>query len=180
MKTIDLHTIGNNLLSLRISEGYTQYEVAELAGISDRTYADIERGKVNMRIGTLLSICKALKIEPETVLSINDINLMWNKKNLYKSGKTEYPFLSEDISSYEITQLHEKEAQYIGTVSGQNPLPDSNDNMQKTVHPFSHEEIVAALSRCNPRERNTAMQLLAVYLNSLQHSSFEADGDPTA
>ena len=47
----------------------TQAEVAEKAGISDRTYADIERGSVNMRIETFLRICKVLKATPDEILT---------------------------------------------------------------------------------------------------------------
>ena len=50
----------------------TQGEVAEKDGLSDRTYADIERGTVNMRIETLLRICKALHITPDEVLAETD------------------------------------------------------------------------------------------------------------
>ena len=48
----DFHVIGNKLLQFRKKAHLTQIEVAELAGLSDRTYADIERGNVNMRLGT--------------------------------------------------------------------------------------------------------------------------------
>ena len=50
MLLFDLNTIGNNLLSVRKRLGMTQAEVAEKAGLSDRTYADIERDTVNMRL----------------------------------------------------------------------------------------------------------------------------------
>lgn len=40
--------------------GLTQAEAAEAAGLSERTYADIERGSVNMRTETILKICEAL------------------------------------------------------------------------------------------------------------------------
>ena len=46
----DLRVIGNNLLAVRKKLGMTQMEVAEAAGLADRTYADIERGSVNMRL----------------------------------------------------------------------------------------------------------------------------------
>lgn len=36
---------GNRLLAQRKALGLTQAEVAERAGLSDRTYADIERGR---------------------------------------------------------------------------------------------------------------------------------------
>ena len=69
MLIFDLHTIGNKLLSIRKRMGMTQAEVAEATGMSDRTYADIERGTVNMRLETLLRICDALHITPDDILT---------------------------------------------------------------------------------------------------------------
>lgn len=69
MLILDLRQIGNNLLAARRARGLTQAEVAELAGLSDRTYADIERGTVNMRIETALRICGALHITPDMILT---------------------------------------------------------------------------------------------------------------
>ena len=57
MLIYDFREIGNRLLSFRKKAGLTQIEVAEAASPSDRTYADIERGSVNMRIETILRIC---------------------------------------------------------------------------------------------------------------------------
>ena len=64
-----IRVIGNNLLAIRKKAGLTQSEVAEAADLSDRTYADIERGTVNMRIETILKICEALKITPDDILT---------------------------------------------------------------------------------------------------------------
>lgn len=69
MLLFDFHSIGNKLLATRKRMGLTQAEVAEAAGLSDRTYADIERGTVNMRIETLLRICQVLHITPDEVLT---------------------------------------------------------------------------------------------------------------
>ena len=41
MLLFDFHNIGNRLLTFRKRSGMTQGEVAEKAGLSDRTYADI-------------------------------------------------------------------------------------------------------------------------------------------
>ena len=68
----DYKTIGNNLLFYRKKRGLTQYEVAEIAGLSDRTYADIERGTVNMRIETILRICNALHITPDDIMTTDN------------------------------------------------------------------------------------------------------------
>lgn len=65
---INFHQLGNTLLFYRKKRGLTQVAVAEAAGISDRTYADIERGSVNMRIETLLQICEVLNITPNDLL----------------------------------------------------------------------------------------------------------------
>lgn len=63
----DLIRIGNRLYEFRRLRGLTQIEVGELAGISGRTYADIERGTVNMRMDTALKICDVLHITPNDI-----------------------------------------------------------------------------------------------------------------
>lgn len=68
MLIFDRRTIGNRLLAMRKKRGLTQAEVAELAGLSDRTYADIERGTVNMRLETLLHICRVYGATPDEIL----------------------------------------------------------------------------------------------------------------
>lgn len=73
MLVYDLRKIGNKLLAYRKKCGLTQAEVAELADLSDRTYADIERGTVNMRIETILRICEVLKITPDMIFTEKDI-----------------------------------------------------------------------------------------------------------
>lgn len=69
MLIFDFITIGNKLYAIRKKMGLTQLEVAVAADISDRTYADIERGTVNMRIETLLRICSVLQITPDEILT---------------------------------------------------------------------------------------------------------------
>ncbi|MGN0500527.1 MAG: helix-turn-helix domain-containing protein [Ruminococcus sp.] len=104
----DMHIIGNKLLTFRKQKGLTQAEIAELAEISDRTYADIERGSTNMRMETLVSICKALNITPNQILIDDDNSLQIEQERLFKQ-----------------------------------------------------------LNSCKTKERETALKLLSVYLNSL-------------
>lgn len=108
MLIFDLRTIGEKMLAIRKRMGLTQAEVAEAAGLSDRTYADIERGTVNMRTETFLRICSVLHITPDEVLT-------------------------EENASPSIRQ----------------------------------EEIWARLNACSPKDKETALQLLSVYLRSL-------------
>lgn len=78
----DFFEIGNKLLAIRKRMGLTQVEVAEAAGLSNRTYADIERGTVNMRIETILRICDALCITPDEILTKDDSALSRKQEEL--------------------------------------------------------------------------------------------------
>lgn len=72
MLVFDFHVIGNRLYEARKYNGMTQMEVAVAAEISERTYADIERGTVNMRMGTFLRICQVLSVRPDEILTQDD------------------------------------------------------------------------------------------------------------
>lgn len=69
MLVLDFRQIGNTIYDIRKSKGLSRSEVAERAGLSDRTFADIERGSVNMRIETALKICDALNITPNKIFT---------------------------------------------------------------------------------------------------------------
>lgn len=108
MLIYDFRAIGNKLLAIRRRQGLTQAEVAEAAGLADRTYADIERGTVNMRLETILRICQALHITLDEILT-------------------------QERSAIAVRQ----------------------------------EELIARLNACSEKDRDTALQLLEVYLRSL-------------
>lgn len=108
MLVFDFRLIGIKLLNIRKRSGLTQSEVAEAAGLSDRTYADIECGTVNMRIETILRICTALHITPDEILT---------------EGNT---------------------------------LPSAKQ-----------DDLMLRLNACSPKDKETALNLLDVYLRSL-------------
>lgn len=107
MLLFDFRSIGNKLLAFRKKLGLTQAEVAEAAGLSDRTYADIERGTVNMRLETILRICKALKITPDQVLTEEATSILIKKEELLarldscspKEQETAFAILSAYLAS---------------------------------------------------------------------------------
>lgn len=76
MLIFDFNQIGNKLHAIRKRMGLTQAEVAEAANLADRTYADIERESVNMRIETILRICNVLHITPDEILPETVITLI--------------------------------------------------------------------------------------------------------
>lgn len=107
MLVFDLYAVGVKLYNIRKRMGMTQAEAAEAAGLSDRAYADIERGTANMRTETLLRICEALHITPDEILT--------------------------EASSVD----------------------------------YKENEILDRLSLCTPKEKETALKLLDIYLKSL-------------
>lgn len=108
MLIFSLYEIGNRLYSFRKRIGMTQAEVAEAAGLSDRTYAEIERGSVNMRTETFLRICDVLHITPDEALT-----------------------------------------------------------EEATVPSERQQELWNRLEACNPKDKETALTLLSVFLKSL-------------
>lgn len=84
MLIFDFRTIGNNLLAVRKRMGLTQAEVAEAAGLCDRTYADIERGTVNMRMETLLRICDIMHITPDEVLTADQVPSVIHQQQVWE------------------------------------------------------------------------------------------------
>lgn len=78
-----------------------------MAGLSDRTYADIERGSVNMRTETFLKICRALSITPNEILT------------------------------------------------------------EKSTIEYKQAELLERLDKCSPKEKETALSILEIYLQSL-------------
>lgn len=109
LETYDLRMMGNRMMSARKQKGLTQIEVAHASGLSERWYAEIERGNGSMRIETLMRICAALHVTPNDVL-----------------------------------------------------LDEHTSDFRKTA------EMLMKLENCGPVQRETALRLLEVYLQSLE------------
>ena len=84
MRFLDLPEIGNKLFALRKKAGYTQEQFAEIAKLSNRAYADIERGTVNMRLETVLRICSALHVTPDYLLTEKDASVVIQREEMFK------------------------------------------------------------------------------------------------
>ena len=69
MRINDPHTIGNKLYHFRKHYGLTQLEAATNAGISEKTYAQFERGTLNVRLDTISRVCEAFHITPDEILT---------------------------------------------------------------------------------------------------------------
>ena len=91
MLVFDFNKIGSKLFTIRKKLGLTQAAVAEAAEMSSRTYADIERGSVNMRIETVLKICNVLHITPDEIFTTDDASLSVKQAEILERLNTASP-----------------------------------------------------------------------------------------
>ncbi len=64
-----LQSLGGNLRRWRLRRGLTQEQMVELSGLTDdRFLRRIERGEVNVRLGTLFKLSESLAVEPGVLL----------------------------------------------------------------------------------------------------------------
>lgn len=61
--------VGEKLFQLRKHYGLTQLEAANQAGISEKTYAQFERGTLNVRMDTISRVCEAFHITPDVIFT---------------------------------------------------------------------------------------------------------------
>lgn len=54
--------IGRNIKSARVRLGYSQKAIEDLSDLSYRHFQDIEAGKVNVKIETLIEIANCFKV----------------------------------------------------------------------------------------------------------------------
>lgn len=62
-------TIGQKLYSVRIKKGLTQAKLVEGTGISQSALSNIEQGKHDITVSTLLTLCGALGMGPAELFS---------------------------------------------------------------------------------------------------------------
>ena len=86
------------MLMIRKKLGLTQSELAEIAGVWDRTHADIERGTVNMRVETALKICGVFHVTPNEIFTKEETPLYMKRDNL-PSPSQSLPLFSFSIVS---------------------------------------------------------------------------------
>ena len=65
---MDYEKLGDNIRNYREQRGFTQEKLAELSNISDKHLSKIERGKINIKIDTLVNIATALGISLDKLL----------------------------------------------------------------------------------------------------------------
>ncbi|MGL4875141.1 MAG: helix-turn-helix domain-containing protein [Clostridium sp.] len=57
-----------NLREIRVAKKLTQYELADLSGISQNYISELEQEKHEATETVILDLCKALEVDPNTLL----------------------------------------------------------------------------------------------------------------
>lgn len=65
---MDYEKLGDNIRNYREQQGFTQEKLAELSNISEKHLSKIERGKINIKIDTLVNIADALGTSVDKLL----------------------------------------------------------------------------------------------------------------
>ena len=80
MNNLDIRKIfTQNLKYYRKTCNYTQAVLGELTDLTDKYISDLERGKYDPSLSTILAIAKALKIEPYLLLKYDKSHSINNK-----------------------------------------------------------------------------------------------------
>ncbi len=66
---MDYEKLGDNIHNYREMRGFTQEKLAELSNISDKHLSKIERGKINIKVDTLVNIASVLSVSVDKLLS---------------------------------------------------------------------------------------------------------------
>ncbi len=80
MNNMDIRTIfTQNLKYYRNSCNYTQATLGELTNLTDKYISDLERGKYDPSLSTLISLARAFNIEPYLLLKYDKSHSIDNK-----------------------------------------------------------------------------------------------------
>lgn len=66
---MDYSIVGNRIRTYRLAKGMTQFELAEAAGLSERTISCIEHARKRVKLDSLLCIASALNVSPDALLT---------------------------------------------------------------------------------------------------------------
>ena len=103
----NLKYIGANIRAARKNKNLTIDTLSELAGISESFLGTIERGESSLSVETLVSICEALNVSADSMLTaaVNTDSPIADKKDiiltlLRNSSDKELDFLIDYIKLY--------------------------------------------------------------------------------
>ena len=104
-------SVGNNIRNLRTEKGYTQKQLAELAGIAQITLQQYELGKRKPQTEQLLKLSTALNVDINSLLEVEDSPLLKAMKKgnspLYKDFKQKMLSDSIELNNIDIEVIND-------------------------------------------------------------------------
>ena len=82
MKNINYSLIGKNIKIFRESHYLSQFQLAELCGLSQVYISNIETGKKNISLKSLIKISNALNVSCDDLLGNNILNKQYSNTEL--------------------------------------------------------------------------------------------------
>lgn len=82
---IDYRRIGRHLRAAREHNNLTQAQVAEIIGVAESSFSNMERGQQKLSLKRIIELCVLYKIKPGSVLDAAAMSLLilmrfiWNK-----------------------------------------------------------------------------------------------------
>lgn len=82
-----LKTLGKLINAARRARGFTQKQLAERAGTSERTIIRLESGNANIAWGTVMTVCWLLDIptDPDLIDPVRRAELFTDRKNVQRA-----------------------------------------------------------------------------------------------
>lgn len=97
----ELKLLGDRIRGFRKAKGLTQEKLAELADLHPTFVSEIETGKANYSIATLISISKALKVNPAELFLFKTGKKETSEEFEFKLAKTSKLLQEKDLKTQE-------------------------------------------------------------------------------
>ena len=80
-----------NLRQAKLNKGMTQKQVCEILEMKQSQYSRYESGEDEMKIGTLIEICKVLKTSSDYILGLsNEPTPIYKSKNITNINQSQF------------------------------------------------------------------------------------------
>lgn len=87
------YAFGNLLTSLRLEKGYSQFQLGQLVGVSDKAVSKWENGSAKPRMATCCKLAEVLEVSLDTLLAEQDNRqgaASWVSRTMKKGEANEY------------------------------------------------------------------------------------------
>lgn len=102
---IDYRKIGRRFRAAREQQHMTQAQIAELLGIAENSYSNMERGQQKLSLRRVIELCVILRVKPGTILNDCCIELI-NQDEIVLSENPERLALIQLLNNCSDESIH--------------------------------------------------------------------------